>query len=700
MSDAVRELVIKVTRDDAEAKAKAAAYWAAELEGQKKAATAAKATGAAVSAAGKAAADDAKAAERQKVAERKKAAKEIIDSVKAQVAESKRLEREAFAEGRRLAREAATADRKSAAEARGYTRAALAEHKSAQKEKADASKQAARSILESVKAQIDESRRIEKQAFAEGRRLASDAAAADRKAAAEARTYSRAAWREASQRYRDQRKSVDEAAAATQRLTRVMLGSQVAGSALSLVKTSFDSINRSVQAATSHLRDLIQKGEEARKLDREIAALTGNAPTILYSAQQAREAAQAGVSPDDYRRGQLAFQAQAGQFIGEGEFSKISQEDAANLMQRVASFSASQGIDVADPARLMGTLIGKAPAGTSNADLMGTFGKLFKAIQLAPGETSPLVGQLAELVQEEVGNGGTFQDVLDAAPLIRAMAERNPGEASTYGRSILRGLREVRSDPQKMKELGITSGMGFMEQVQAVDSASQKYAAGGGDEGEFLSRYFKDIRTFGGVRTAINAGVRGKGFERVYAEMNGVSGDTIDSAIANYLLSEEGMTQRQESSVAAAEREQASRQVPYQRTRRTAREALISSGELGRDEGLIGSLLTGAAEAAGYGTREEQELRKIVGQTIYGKLSTIPGGREYMRNAGIDPVANGASGSLGSGNIPESSLIDAAAMFEQLKRALEANTKAIERSAPNAPRRLPDPAPAKLGNPY
>lgn len=673
MSDAVRELTIKVTRDDAEAKAKAAAFWAAELEGQRKAAAAAKATGAASVAAEKSKATAAKAANKEWGDSAQYAAKIVKDAQKSVADQAASIRKADKAAQKELADEA-----KATAEAR---------------------KKAAKAILESVRASIAESRQIEKEAFTEGRRLAAEASAADRKSATEARTYSRAAWRETSQRYRDQKRTVDEAAAATQRLTRTMMGSQVAGAALNLVKSSFDAINHSVQASTEHLRALIQKGEEARRLDREIAALTGNAPSILYSAQQAREAAQAGVAPDDYRRGQIAFQAQAGQFIGEGEFSKISQEDAADLMRRVASFSASQGIDVADPAKLMGTLIGKAPKGTSNADLMGTFGKLFKAIQLAPGETSPLVGQLAELVQEEVGEGGTFQDVLDAAPLIRAMAERNPGEASTYGRSIIRGLREVRGDPQKMQDLGITRGMDFMQQVQAVDKASQAYAAGGGDEGEFLSKYFKDIRTFGGVRTAINAGVRGKGFDRVYAEMKKVDEATVNDDIRAYLLSEEGTTQRQESSIAAAEREQASRQVPYQKLRRTARESIISSGELGRDEGWIGSILTRAGEMAGQGTREEQETKKLVGNVLYDKLSRVSGGREYMKSAGIDPVASGASGSLGSGNISESKLIDAAAMFEQLKRAVEANTKALDKTAPKVPI-APAAAPAKIGNPY
>jgi len=284
--------------------------------------------------------------------------------------------------------------------------------------------------------------------------------------------------------------------------------------------------------------------------------------------------------------------------------------------------------------------------------------------------------------------------VIDAVPLIRAMAERNPGEASTYGRNLLRGLREARMDPKKSKELGLAPGMSFLEEVGAVEQAAGRFTAGGGDEGEFLSKYFKDIREFGSIRTALNAGVRGKGFGRVYAEMAGVTPAMIDAERADYLLGQEGMTQSQQSSIAAAERERASRQVPYQRLRRTAEESVISSGVLEQP----GDLFESIANSISGLDRKEQEIRKLVGGQLADELRRLPGGSEWMQSRGVDPLQSLGVGGLGGGNASEGTLIDAAAAAQSLKEAANALHAAAKATQPPVPPAAPA-APARIGTP-
>jgi hypothetical protein len=677
MADALRELIIKVTRDDAEAKAKAAAFWAAELEGQRKAAAAAKSTEATVVAAEKAKATAAKSTEKAKSDAAQYAAKIIKDAQKS------------------------VADQ--AASIRKADRAAQKELAEEAKATAEVRKKAAKAILDSVREQVAESKRIEKEAFAEGRRLAAEAKRAQRESDRESVAASRRLTAEAQRRWREEKRSFDGTVGLAKGWTAALTRAYTAAGLVA--RSTFAAVEQSIRESTQHLQELVRIGEEARNKDREVAALTGNAPTVLFSAKQAGEAAQAGVSPEDWRQGQLAFQAQAGALIGDDpKLHKISQDRATDLQQRVASFSASQGIPIEEPMRLMGAILAKAPENATNADLMTSFGKVFKGLQMAPGKTGPLVGQITKVIQEEVSDGGDIKSVEEAVPLIRAMAERDPDEAATYGRSLLRGLRKIRADPAKMQALGIKKDMSFREQVAAVGKAAEA----SGDEGQFLSEYFTDIREFGGIRTALSAGIRGQGFARVDAEMAGVTDDTINADIAAYKSSEEGAKQIQESSIQRAQLEAGSRGVSLAAIRRRAQETIISSRVKDTPELPWDGLSTLIKQGMGAGNRAEQLETQLIGAELAQRLGGTERGRRWMEEHKVAPgshsmYSNGLE--LGGSFTPEAVLQAAAQALEDIragardfKEAAADQRAAAQAVKPRVPP-APAPAPARIGNP-
>lgn len=648
MADAVKELVIRIKRDSTAATADQRAYHAAE---------------------------------------RKAIQKSLTDAEVAEKAKTELIKRE----NRQRIQVAAAA-----------TKTTVEAAKAAEKAKADAGKKAASDILAATRQRIAESKRLEKEMFAEGARLAADAVAREKQDARNAATSAKLAFDERKKQLDAQKRSTDEAAAASRQMTRALLGTQVAGAALNAVKGGIDAIAQSAADAKARITAMNAEAAAARFADREVAALTGNKPTVAFSASLAGDAAQAGVSPEVYRNAQTAFQSQAGQFVGNDDLSKISQEDAADLLKRVSSFSASQGVDVADSARLMGTIIGKSGKGTSKQDLMTTFGKVFKGVQLATGDTGPLLSQLSQVIQEEVGEGGSFKNVTDALPLIRVMAERDPGEASTYGRSLIRGLREANMDPKKMAELGLTKGMSFMDQVKAVDRSASAVSAAGGDEGEFLSKYFKDIRQFGAVRTALNAGTRGGGFARSERDMAKVSEEAINRDIQDYLAGEEGQAQSANSRETQARLEQASSPgaLMLQAARKRASTSLEASGDLNRPEGLFGSIFT----ATGRGSRKEQEETALVGTELRQRLEGYKGGREYL--AQQDSMLGGslmnpmsAVTGLGTRGTPESKLVEAFNKLAELQKQQIKATQDLKGNGSNVPVPAPGKPPAGPGRP-
>jgi hypothetical protein len=565
----------------------------------------------------------------------------------------------------------------------------VADAKAAAKAKADAAK----NTLAATRQQIAESKRLERELFAEGKRMATEAAARDKRDQANAAASARLAHNERKKQLDAQTKATDVASAATLQMTRTLLGTQVAGAALNLVKQGIDAIAQSSAEAKARIAAMNAEAAAARFSDREIAALTGNKATVAFSAGQAGEAAQAGVAPAEYRKAQLSFQAQAGQYIGDEKSSKLSGDDAKDLMQRVVSFSASQGIDAADPARLMGAIISKGGKDDTNSSRLTTFAKAFKALQLAPGETSPLVGQLTELIQEEVGEGASFNNVLEAVPLIRSMAERNPGEASTYGRALIRGFRDITMDPQKAAELGVTNKMSFEDKVRAVSDKASAVTAAGGDEGEFLSKYFKDIRSFGAARVALS-GVRGKSPEMIKTEMSKVNEDTVNASIADYRNGEEGRFQSAKSREEQARLERAASpgMVMLNEARLRASTSLESSGDLNKGEGFFGSMFTAAGQAGGYGDRKAQEETALVGSELAQRLGGYPGGRDWMKQKNIAPNMNPFS--LGSRGASESNLAEGFNLLNDLRAAaksLKDAGDAINQTKPP----VPPPAAAK-----
>jgi hypothetical protein len=326
------------------------------------------------------------------------------------------------------------------------------------------------------------------------RRAAKEAAEVVKQAAKEKAQAERTAWREIDANLKAQQYQTARAAQETIALTRAMLGAGAAGAAMNVAKQVIQAIAQSSADARIHVHGMTEEMERARTALREIAALTGQKATASFTARQAREAAAVGISPEQYAGFQTAFQAYAGQYIGD----KLPADQAGELQKVTAGYQASQGLDQAEGAQLMGTLVGKSKKGATTDELLGQYGQVMKVMQLAPGYTGPLLGQVREVIQENVGEGGDFKDSLEAAKLVRVMSERNPAEASTYSRALLRGLREIRMSPDKMQATGIKKGMDVFQQVQAVlDSAKDS----GMDESEYLSQYFKDIREFGAVRT-------------------------------------------------------------------------------------------------------------------------------------------------------------------------------------------------------
>ncbi len=385
----------------------------------------------------------------------------------------------------------------------------------------------------------------------------------------------------------------------------------------------------SEREATLYSQQMGSEAAAARTENRELAALRNMPNTAATAAQFAREADAAGISSDQWRDFQTGFQAFGGQYVGEGK--KFSSEQANHLQKIVAGYAVGKkGWSGADASRLLATVMSRSKAGASNEDILGQYGQLAETMQLAPGYTGPLLGQLSEVVGESVGEGGEFNDPLGAAVLLRGESERNPRTASAYSRAVLRGLRRASGDKKLAGELGLKKGMNTFEQLEAVQHAADAAKARGEDEGQFLESHgFKEIRAFGGLRAALTYGQRGGAFDRARKEAGNrqQAAARVQAEFAEYVSGEEGRASGGAAATAAARMERGGLIDQWRRYQEHSATAVESGGEM--EQGGIGAWLSHATSWA-FGGRREQEVHADSVRRLQRGLESSKAGRAYL----------------------------------------------------------------------
>ena len=481
------------------------------------------------------------------------------------------------------------------------------------------------------------------------------------------------------------REAIDSEIGSVQALGQAFMSLMAVQRVADVIRQGMQAVGQSIQEARGYIQQLVTEMEAARTAARELAALRGQSATGGFTAQLAREAAAAGVDVEQYHQFSTAYEAYTGQYTSTSKEEetpaqlaakgqKINKGQALQLQKQVAGYAmGARGLSAEDSAQLLGLIISKSKAGASNEDIMSDYAKLMKVAELAPGRTSPMLSQITEIGMENVGPQGDMKNVLQAGYLTRIMAQRNPAEAATYGRALMRGLRQIRMNPMQMSELGIQKGMDLNQQLLAVDNAVKQHVAAGGDEGQFLSKYFQDIREWGGISTAINEGIRGGGFQRAQQEAASVNAETARQATIAYQQGQEGRAARDRSEVLAIQRESASKYAELRHIEMESRKAVLVGGELEVPENMVESFLTqGYGAILGQGSRQEQEERAETGRMIQERLMRSPEGWKYLESKGVRYSAiTGEPSQLFGRETPRHELMEAANELKRIRQLQE-----------------------------
>lgn len=313
----------------------------------------------------------------------------------------------------------------------------------------------------------------------------------------------------------------------------------ISHNALQLLREAAGVLVKTFQETADYVKSVSKEFTQLQDTLRIIATFKGQRLTDEFTVQEAERAAAAGLTPQQGTAFQKQFQGFAGQFMGEGK--KFTSGQGEELGQRAAAFMNMRGIDPSQGGAIFGEILQQATGKESTDDLMARFGKAYVMLEQAKGDPGILMSQMGQVTAQGV-------DVLTGAKLMRATAQRDPGEAGTFARGALRGLASLRTEGQT-GELGITEDMDVFQQLEQINKRAPKELKARED---FIRKYFKEEREFGGIMAGINFGVEGGLFKQADIEAGGITGTTDVGAVKAFKESPEGKRVYDRAELAAA----------------------------------------------------------------------------------------------------------------------------------------------------
>lgn len=317
-------------------------------------------------------------------------------------------------------------------------------------------------------------------------------------------------------------------------------------------------LTQGFEQAAKHVKEVAQEFLKLQESLRIIATFKGEQLTDESTVESAKAGAAAGLTPQQWRAFEEQFFGFSGQFIGDdvdaqgNRTRKFTSEQGKEMEQRAAAFMNARGIQASQGGAIFGELLQQAKPGDTTDDIMTKFGQAYSILEQAKGDPGTLMAQMGQVTAQGV-------DVGTGAKIMRAMAQRDPGDAGTYSRALLRGFTTMKDDDAR--EMGITGDMDVFQKVEAVQSAMDKagIAPGSDAENKFLKKRFQDEREFGAISAAINFGSRGGLFKAADEDAAKFKPGGDEEAVAEFRASAAGRRIFSRADAAAAKIEEGAR---------------------------------------------------------------------------------------------------------------------------------------------
>jgi hypothetical protein len=434
------------------------------------------------------------------------------------------------------------------------------------------------------------------------------------------------------------------------RLGKAQMGMQ-------LINTVGHAISSEFKRAADYCKNLAMEFSELRQMMQQVAALKGQQNTNEFTISEAKKAAAASLTPQEWKSFQEQFQSYGGAYL-EGDQARfvdrkesdekyqervkayakvnmVSDEEAAKALpratvtaaeqgeqyqQKIAEFAKARGIPADQIAQLGGALLQFSEGPQTTEDLMSRLGKVYKTLERAPTPVPELLPQMSRVMAQ-----GSSPE--EASQMLAIMSEAMPHEEET---GVINTIKAITNEVLEGRgaKLGQKKGMTRVEQIKAAVQSIRDRVDNGEDLDAIVHEFAPDIRESKGIKGFLTRGLDAKGFERTKGYQDETPVDFVEQTLADYEKSDAGQKAKRNAQDAMTRVVAGERHEDVEAVLQRAKTRVVASGEL--EEGRLANL---GHQALGWWSGVDTEQQKINTEAIEELKDR---GRQEMRRQGKD----------------------------------------------------------------
>ncbi len=432
------------------------------------------------------------------------------------------------------------------------------------------------------------------------------------------------------------------------------------------------------KAAVDYITNIAKEFVDLRQAMQQVAALKGQQNSNEFTVAEAGSAAQASLTPHEWRTFQEQFQSFGGAYL-EGDQSRFidrqnaegkkvtAAQQGEQYQQQLAEFAKARWIPPSEIAQLGGALLQFSEGPQTTEELMSKLGKVYKTLERAPTPVSQLMPQMSRVMAQ----GASPEE---ASQMLAIMSEAMPGEEETGVTNTIKAITNQILEG-KGEALGQKKGMTRVEQIKAAVGAIKKRVNKGEDLDKILHEIAPDLREMRGVKGFLTRGLEAEGFQRTEQYQRETPEDFVQQSIADYEKSDPGRYAKAVAKRALTEAQAGSRSAELQTLQEEALAKMTERGDF--EKFSLGESATRGATSKITGVDVRQ-------QRINAEMLSDVGRR--ASEAGIEnPFDNRTA--YGRANIAtESATMDQLTVNKEIKELL---AKIAENTAKEKERREP-----------
>jgi hypothetical protein len=427
----------------------------------------------------------------------------------------------------------------------------------------------------------------------------------------------------------DMSDGAESAVEALLRLGKAQMGVQLINAVGHVISSEF-------KRAADYCKNLAMEFSDLRQMMQQVAALRGQQNTNEFTVSEAKKAAGASLTPQEWKSFQEQFQSYGGAYL-EGDQARfidredsdekykervqaymktniVSEDEAMKVLprktitaaeqsekyqQKIAEFGKARGIPADQIVQLGGALLQFSEGPQTTEGLMSRLGKVYKTLERAPTPVSELLTAMNRVMAQ-----GSSPE--EASQMLAIMSEAMSHEEET---GVINTIKAITNETLEGRgdKLGQKKGMTRVEQIKAAVQSIKDRVDNGEDLDKIIHNIALNLRETKGIKGFLTQGLEAGGFDRTKGYQDETPTDFIECTLKDYEKSDAKYDEDETVTRAEAGERHEEVKAVLQRSRTH----VVQSGDF--EEGRMANLVH---QAVGWWSGVDTEQQKINTEAI------------------------------------------------------------------------------------